>query len=79
MNKNNQIIQIENIKGRIFTIRNLQVMIDRDLAKMYEVENKRLNEQVKRNITRFPIEFRFQLDEKKKKMNWSQIATGLKI
>lgn len=45
----------------IFTIRGAQVMIDRDLAKIYQVENKRLNEQVKRNISRFPDEFRFQL------------------
>lgn len=51
------------IENRIFTIRNLPVMIDRDLAELYGVETKRLNEQVKRNIGRFPDSFRFQLTE----------------
>ena len=50
----------------IFTIRDAQVMIDRDLAQIYQVENKRLNEQVKRNISRFPEEFRFQLTNAEK-------------
>ncbi|MCL2846049.1 MAG: ORF6N domain-containing protein, partial [Chitinivibrionia bacterium] len=50
------------IENRIFTIRGLQVMLDRDLAELYGVEVKRLNEQVKRNIARFPDNFRFQLD-----------------
>ncbi len=49
------------IEERIFRFRNCQVMIDRDLAEFYGVETKRLNEQVKRNIERFPDEFRFQL------------------
>jgi phage regulator Rha-like protein len=47
----------------IFTIRGCQVMIDRDLADLYRVEVKRINEQVKRNIERFPEYFRFQLSE----------------
>jgi phage regulator Rha-like protein len=51
------------IESRIFTIRHLPVMIDRDLAELYGVETKRLNEQVKRNIERFPDTFRFQLTE----------------
>jgi len=50
----------------IFTIRGIQVMIDRDLAELYQVENKRLNEQVKRNIARFPESFRFQLSDHEK-------------
>ena len=49
--------------NRIFTIRGYQVMIDRDLADLYRVEVKRINEQVKRNIERFPEYFRFQLSE----------------
>ena len=49
------------IEGRIFTIRGHKVMIDRDLAELYEVETKRLNEAVKRNIDRFPPEFMFRL------------------
>ncbi len=47
----------------IFTILGCQVMIDRDLADLYRVEVKRINEQVKRNIERFPEYFRFQLTE----------------
>ena len=49
------------IRKRIFTIRGVQVMLDRDLAGLYGVETKRLNEQVKRNIERFPESFMFQL------------------
>ena len=51
---------------QIFMFREKHVMIDHDLAQLYEVQVKRLNEQVKRNISRFPEQFRFQLttDEK---------------
>jgi hypothetical protein len=51
------------IKDKIYTIRGLQVMLDIDLANIYSVEVKRLNEQVKRNIERFPGKFRFQLTQ----------------
>ncbi|MBI2576048.1 ORF6N domain-containing protein [Candidatus Woesearchaeota archaeon] len=58
----NEIILNENeIRGKIYTIRNLQVMLDKDLAELYEVKAIRLREQVKRNIKRFPIDFMFQL------------------
>lgn len=50
-----------NIESKILSLRGKQVMIDRDLAELYGVETKRLNEQVKRNIERFPAEFCFQL------------------
>lgn len=56
----------QHIENRIFTIRGKQVMFDRDLAEMYQVEVKRLNEQVKRNIDRFPEAFRFQLNNQEK-------------
>ena len=69
------IIDEENIKNRIFSIRGLSVMLDRDLAELYEVESKRLNEQVKRNIERFPENFRFQLTQEEYKILRSQIAT----
>jgi hypothetical protein len=55
---------IPNIENRIFTIRGLQVMLDSDLAVLYGVETKRLNEQVRRNAGRFPGTFRFQLTTK---------------
>jgi len=54
------------IKNRILTLRGLQVMVDRDLAELYEVSTSRLNEQVKRNIDRFPDDFMFQLTEKER-------------
>lgn len=53
----------DNIQSMIFVIRGVQVMLDSDLAQIYGVESKRLNEQVKRNIERFPESFRFQLTE----------------
>ena len=56
---NELLINEDTIKNKILTIRGLPVMLDRDLAELYGVENKRLNEQVKRNIERFPIEFMF--------------------
>ncbi len=51
----------EEIARLILNIRGMQVMVDRDLAVLYGVETKRLNEQVRRNIERFPERFRFQL------------------
>ncbi len=71
MAKKNDIINIEaeqsqpleKIDNLIQVIRGKQVMLDRDLARLYGVDTKRLNEQVKRNIERFPIHFRFQLTE----------------
>lgn len=61
-----EIIDEHNIQKRIYTIKGLQVMIDYDLAELYEVQTKRLNEQVKRNINRFPNSFRFQLTKNEK-------------
>jgi len=55
--------QISKIESRIFTIRGLQVMLDRDLAELYQVPVKALNQAVKRNTNRFPERFRFQLEK----------------
>ena len=69
-------MESDSIRSRIFTIRGVQVMLDRDLAKLYEVPTGRLNEQVKRNIRRFPENFMFQLTREELK-NWiSQFATS---
>ena len=54
---------VENIETMIIEVRGQQVMLDRDLARLYGVKTSRLNEQVKRNIARFPQSFRFQLTE----------------
>lgn len=55
------------IEERIFTIRGQQVMIDRDLAELYATETKVLNQAVKRNIDKFPADFRFQLTTEEKR------------
>src|SRR5882762_8123421 len=52
---------IQSIQNRIYEIRGERVMLDKDLAALYEVETKRLIEAVKRNIKRFPADFMFQL------------------
>ena len=52
---------LQQIEQRIFVVRNQQVIMDRDLAALYEVETSQLNRQVKRNIQRFPEDFMFQL------------------
>ena len=64
------------IKSRIFTVRGVQVMFDSDLAVFYGVPTKRLNEQVKRNIERFPKDFMFQPTEEELHSLRSQIATS---
>ena len=72
----NELIQIDAIKSRIFTIRGMQVMLDSDLAELYGVETKNLNLAVKRNIERFPNTFRFQLAEEEYKVLRLQIETS---
>ena len=56
-------IKIEEIQQRIFIIRGYRAMIDADIALIYGVTTKRLNEQVKRSLKRFPSDFMFQLNE----------------
>ena len=60
------IVLLENIESRIFLIRGHKVMIDADLANIYGVTTKRLNEQIKRNRDRFPEDFMFQLTKEEK-------------
>lgn len=60
------LISIETVTSRIFVIRGKKVMLDRDLAFLYEVATKRLNEQVRRNIKRFPGDFMFRLTKTEK-------------
>lgn len=67
---------IQSIQNRIYEIRGERVMLDFDLAALYEVETKRLNEQVKRNIKRFPKDFMFRLSLDEWKPIRSQIATA---
>ena len=70
------IIPNEVITNKIYFIRNQKVMLDRDLALLYAVETKKINQQVKRNISRFPENFMFQLDETEYENLKSQIVTS---
>ena len=77
MEEKTELMTIDNISNRVYVIRGQQVMLDYDLAEIYGYEVKRLNEQVKRNISRFPEDFMFQLtkEEVPEEFSKSQIAT----
>jgi len=68
VNRNVAVItpQEENIRRQIYTVRDVQIMIDHDLAVLFGVETKAINQAAKRNLSRFPVEFRFQLTENEK-------------
>ncbi len=68
------LITQEKIEQKIFIIRGKKVMLDKDLAELYEVKPIRLREQVKRNIKRFPVDFMFQLNDEEVHMMVSQNA-----
>ena len=70
--KKTSIIPIERIASQIYLIRNEKVMLDRDLANLYEVKAIALRQQVKRNIARFPEDFMFQLNDEEVNMLVSQ-------
>jgi hypothetical protein len=72
MSNKNQIIAVGRIQERIFTIRGVQVMLDRDLAVLYETETRTLKQTVKRNIDRFPPDFMFELSDEDIKVLVSQ-------
>ncbi len=67
--------EIVDITNRIYIIRNQKVMMDRDLAELYGVEVRTLNQTVKRNIERFPPDFCFQLEKSEIEKRWSQFVT----
>ena len=69
------LIPAERIERSILLIRGQKVLLDSDLASLYGVTTKRLNEQVKRNIERFPMDFMFQLNAEEHEALRSQIAT----
>ena len=76
MSNENKTMTLKKIQDLIFSIRGVQVMLDRDLAELYQVETKVLNQAVKRNIERFPDKFRFQLTKQEFENLKSQIATS---
>ena len=77
MAKNTGLVTLDNICNRVYFIRGQQVMLDYDLAELYGYEVKALNQQVKRNIDRFPEDFMFQLkkEEIPEEFSKSQIVT----
>lgn len=74
----NKLINKSNIQDKIYLIRNNQVMLDQDLARLYCVETKVLNQSFKRNINRFPKSFCFQLNQEEGDSLRSQIVTSKK-
>ncbi len=77
MEERTELMSTENIYNRVYVIRGQQVMLDYDLAEIYGYEVKALNQQVKRNISRFPHDFMFQLEKEEIPENClkSQIVT----
>jgi len=73
--KNSQLTKAE-IENRIYSIRGVQVMIDSDLAEIFEIETKAFNQAVKRNIDRFPDSFRFQLNKEEYDVLKNQISSA---
>jgi hypothetical protein len=76
MSKDKSLIPIERIEELILLIRGHKVILDSDLAELYGVTTKRLNEQVRRNLSRFPEDFMFQLTESEPHLLRSQFATS---
>ena len=72
-------MQLEIIRNKIYEIRGQKIMFDFDLAELYEVETRILNQSVKRNIARFPKDFMFQLTQKEWEPLRSQIVIGSKM
>lgn len=69
-------MELQIIQNRIYEIRGLKVILDYDLAELYEVETRALNQAVKRNMKRFPIDFMFQLNEEEAEILKSQFVTS---
>ncbi len=59
----NELAELNDISSRIYTIRGVKVMLDRDLAELYDVETRRLNQAVRRHLKRFPEDFMLQLNK----------------
>jgi ORF6N domain len=76
MNQSTDAISAQALAGRIVVIRGQRVLLDSDLAELYEVETKRFNEQVRRNLNRFPPDFMFSLTQAEFESLRSQIATS---
>lgn len=78
MEKKNSLLVVPDdvVMNKIYVVRGQKVMLDKDLAELYQVDTRRLNEQVKRNLKRFPDDFMFQLTQPEFENLMSQIATS---
>jgi hypothetical protein len=76
--KNDYFMDLSVYQSKIYELRGVKVILDYDLAFLYEVETKVLNQAVKRNSIRFPSDFMFQLTLEEFELNWSQIVTSSK-
>ena len=72
----NELIEKETIEKKIYEIRGVQVMLDSDLANLYQVETKRINEAVKNNPEKFPERFSFVISDSEKENLWSKFSTA---
>ncbi len=78
MEDTKELLTVDNIRNRVYVIRGQQVMLDQDLADIYGYKVKNLNQQVKRNLVRFPEDFMFQLTKEEVELVKSQIVTSQK-
>ncbi len=79
MEETKELITTDDIRSKVYIIRGQQVMLDKDLAEIYGYEVKKLNQQVKRNLTRFPEDFMFQLTKEEVELVKSQFVTSRNI
>lgn len=79
MEETKELITTDDIRSKVYIIRGQQVMLDQDLAEIYGYQVKNLNQQVKRNLTRFPEDFMFQLTKEEVELVKSQFVTSRNI
>ena len=79
MEETKELITTDDIRSKVYILRGQQVMLDQDLAEIYGYQVKNLNQQVKRNLTRFPEDFMFQLTKEEVELVKSQFVTSRNI
>ena len=79
MEETKELITTDAIRSKVYILRGQQVMLNQDLAEIYGYQVKNLNQQVKRNLTRFPEDFMFQLTKEEVELVKSQFVTSRNI
>lgn len=79
MEETKELITTDDIRSKVYILRGQQVMLDQDSAEIYGYQVKNLNQQVKRNLTRFPEDFMFQLTKEEVELVKSQFVTSRNI